>query len=57
MEAGISVTEYMEIWRGILIQIIKSTTELKQIHSHSCRFHFLFSFFLCEDRQKDRGYT
>lgn len=53
-EAGISVTEYIEKWRGILIQIIKSTTELKQLHSHSCRFHFCSaSFFVKTDKRTE----
>ena len=50
-----SVTEYMEKWRGILIQIIKSTTQLKQLlHSHSCRFQFCsVSFFVKTDKRTE----
>ena len=53
MEAGVSISEYTEKWRGILIQIIKSTTELKQLHSHSCRFHFCSaSLFVKTDKRQ-----
>jgi hypothetical protein len=48
--------QLLNVWKngGILIQIIKSTTELKKINLHSGRFYFCSaSFFVKTDKRAE----